>query len=150
MDDFAHLLLGYLIYKSMKLSGAKVGRLELAAALFGAVVPDLVWTAGLADYGAAHTATWYLLIALAFAGFGQATLAALAFGFSTTLHILVDAVMHVGVWMPFAPFDFLAIRGSFNYWETPVSIAVYWAVLLLLTAILLFAEKKKTGKLTAV
>ena len=147
MDDLAHLLLGYLLYKSLKISGAKAGRLELAAALVGAVIPDIVWAVGLANYDAAHTATWYLLIALAFVGFGRATLAAACFGLSATLHILVDATMHVGTWTPFKPLDFIAITGTQNYWEHPWIIAAYWLILLALLGVVLAAEKKKTGKM---
>lgn len=147
MDDLAHLLLGYIIYKTLKLTGAKVGRLELAAALAGAVVPDAIWAAGIANYDAAHTATIYLLIALCFAIFPRAFLAAVCFGLSATLHILVDAVMHAGIWTPFKPLDVVLITGAFNYWENPLAIVAYWLVLLALLGIVLAAGKKKTGKL---
>ncbi len=150
MDDFAHLLLGYIIFRFMKLAGWKAGRLELAALLIGSVLPDPLWAFGLASYTAAHTATWYILLAVPFLLFARTRLAAACFGASAFAHIFVDAFMHARTTVLFAPFLDASITSTFNYWEVWWAIPAYWLALLALLAISLYLEKKKTGRLTAV
>lgn len=145
MDDFAHLLLGFTIWKAMKLAGAKAGKWELAAILAASVLPDILWATGAVDYASAHTATPYLLFALPFAFFARARLAAAGFALSSFLHIFVDAFMHARTTALFVPFSSFAINGGFNYWENPSWIAAYWLALLVLLSLVLYAEKKRNG-----
>jgi len=147
MDDFAHLLLGLVIFKALLLSGRKLGRLELALALVGSVAPDIVWSSGIAGYGVAHTATYYLIFSLPFLLGSRMRNAAVCFALAATAHILSDAPIHIGTWTPFYPFSAIAISGTQNYWEAPWIVVAYWLILLALLALVLFAEKKKTGKI---
>lgn len=147
MDDFAHLLLGFITWKAMKLAGAKAGRMELAAILFASVLPDILWASGAADYAAAHTATPYLLLALPFAAFARTRPAAAGFAAAAFLHVFTDAFMHARTTVLFAPFSDFAVTGSFNYWETGWAIPAYWLALLALLAVALHAEKKRNGEI---
>jgi|GEM_PF-7043873 len=147
MDDFAHLLLGFLIFKALALSGRKIGKLELAAVLLGSIAPDVAWSSGLVpQYAVSHVATYYALLALPFLLSGKTRWAGACFALAATAHVLVDAFIHLGTWVPFYPLTQVSIVGLLNYWEHWWAMAAYWLVLLALLALVLWAEKKKTGK----
>ncbi len=148
MDDFAHLLLGYIIFRFMKLAGWKAGRLELAALLVGSVLPDALWAPGLVSYEAAHTATWYILLALPPLLFARTRLAAACFGASAFAHIFVDAFMHERTTVLFAPFLDFSITGAFDYWKVWWAIPAYYLVLFVLFGVSAHLEKRVGGKVT--
>jgi len=151
MDDFAHLLLGFLIFKALRLYGRKIGNLELAAALLGSVAPDIAWSSGLVpQYAVSHVATYHVLLALPLLLSGKTRLAGACFALAATAHIVVDAFIHIGTWMPFYPLTIISIEGLLNYWEHWWVMAAYWLILLALLAAALYFEKKKTGKLQLV
>jgi hypothetical protein len=145
MDDLAHLLLGYILYRFARIAGAKDDRLALAAFLAGSILPDPLWFFGITSYEASHTATWYVLAAIPFLLFARTRLPAAGFAVSATLHVLVDSVMHARTTVPFAPFLQFSITGTFNYWEQPWSIVAYWLALLLLLGLSFWLEKRKNA-----
>jgi hypothetical protein len=148
MDDFAHLLLGYLVYKALLLSGRKIGQLELAACLLGSIAPDIAWSSGLQpNYAVSHVATYYVLLALPFLLSDRTRMAGVCFALASTAHVLADAPIHLGTWTPFYPLSIISINGSLNYWEHWWAMAAYWALLLVALAGMLLYEKKKTGRI---
>ncbi len=149
MDDFAHLLLGYVVFRFLRIFGVRAGKPELAVILVASILPDPIWFFGLASYAAAHTLTAYILVALPFAAFARTRLAAIWFGMGSALHILIDAIMHARATVLFAPLSGFSITGTFNYWEVWWGIPAYWLAILALLCISLYLEKKKTGRLTA-
>lgn len=149
MDDFAHVLLGYAIFRFLRLAGAKAGKFELAVLLVGSILPDILWASGAADYASAHTLTYYLLACLPFLIFARTRLAAVSFASMAALHIVSDAFMHARTTVMFAPFSDFSITGSFNYWEAWWAIPAYWLVVLVLLAVSVYLEKKGAGKITA-
>jgi len=149
MDDFAHLLLGYAVFRFLKLGEVNAGRLELAAILLGSILPDSLWAFGFASYAAAHTAAVYVSFALPLLPIERTRIAAAVFAASSFLHILADSFMHARATALFAPFSDFAIVGTFNYWEVWWAAPLYWLALLALLAISLWLEKEKSGKITA-
>lgn len=149
MDDFAHLLLGYVVFRFLRLIGVKAGKFELAVLLVASVLPDILWSSGLVSYAAAHTLTPYLLVCLPFLVFARARLPVALFGIGGTLHIIIDSFMHARTTMLFAPLSNIAITGTFNYWEVWWAIPAYWLAILLLLGVSVYLEKKKSGKITA-
>ncbi len=149
MDDFAHLLLGYVIFRFLRLFGLRAGRNELAVALTASLLSDILWASGLLDYAAAHTATAYILLPLPFLLFKNTKPAALCFILASTAHIIADAPMHQRTTVFFAPLSDFAIIGTFNYWELWWGIPAYWLVLLILLGLSAYLEKKKSGRITA-
>lgn len=148
MDDFAHLLLGYLLYRFLRLCGISIGRLELALILIGSILPDPLWALGIASYAAAHTLTYYFAACLPFAFFRKTRLAALCAAAAIALHIIADAFMHKRATVLFSPLSNFSIIGTFNYYDSFLAIASYWLILLCLLALSLYIEKRKTGKIT--
>lgn len=143
MDDLAHLLLGYIIYRFIRIAGLKAGKLERAAILIGSVLPDPLWFLGVASYDASHTATYYVLVALPFLIFAQTRIAAAGFAASSFLHILSDSVMHARTTVLFAPFSDFSIVGAFDYWKVWWAIPGYYLALLALLGIGFWLEKRK-------
>ncbi|MCX8194714.1 MAG: metal-dependent hydrolase [Candidatus Micrarchaeota archaeon] len=147
MDDFAHALLGYVLFRFVKLAGGRAGKKELAAAIFASLLPDILWVSGIASYAAAHTLAYYIIACTPFFLFARTRTAAVLFSAAASIHIVADALMHERATMPFAPFSDFAIVGTFNYWEVWWAIPAYWLSILLLLAFSLYLEKKKEGKI---
>ena len=148
MDDLAHLLLGYILFRLMRLAGMKAGKLELAAILAGSILPDLLWAAGALSYNDAHTATWYIVAMVPFLIFARTRIAASGFAMSSFLHILVDSVMHARTTVLFAPLSDFSITGTFNYWEVWLATPAYWLAILALLALSFYLQKKKERRIT--
>ena len=146
MDDFAHLVLGYALWRAMRIIWPKMGKFELGVILLASVLPDLVWAAGLAGYVQAHTIVPYLVIGALALVFGRTRLAGVGFFLAASAHILIDAMMHVGTWRPLAPYSDWAVAANFNYWNDWGFIAAYWAGVLLILAGVLMAEKMVRGR----
>lgn len=149
MDDFAHLLLGYVLFRFLRVFRVKAGKLELAVILVASILPDLLWAAGLTDYASAHTLTFYLLLSVPFLLFRKTRVAAAGFATASFLHIAIDAFMHERTTVLLAPLSGFSITGTFNYWESWQAIAAYWLAILLLLGISVYLEKKQSGKISA-
>lgn len=142
MDDFAHLLLGYALWRAMRIFWPKMGKFELAAVLVASILPDLVWVAGLAGYAQAHTIAPYAAVGILLLVWGRTRLAGAGFFLAASAHILIDAIMHVGTWRPLAPYSDWSITSAFNYWEDWKVMAAYWAGVLLVLGGVLVLERE--------
>jgi hypothetical protein len=149
MDDFAHLLFGYILFRFLRLFGLKAGPNELAVSLAASLLPDILWSSGLLNYAAAHTATAYILLPLPLLFFKKTRPAAICFIFASTAHIIADTPMHQRTTVLFAPLLDFSITGAFDYWVEWQSILAYYLVLAALLAASIYLEKKQSGKITA-
>ena len=125
-----------------------MGRLELALILAGSLLPDPLWSLGIVSYAAAHTLTYYFAACLPCAFFRKTRLAALGAAAAVSLHIVADSFMHKRATVLFAPLSDFSIIGTFNYYDSYLSIASYWLVLLCLLALSLYLEKRKSGRIS--
>lgn len=149
MDDFAHLLVGYSIWRIARLAG--LGKCKwacLAAALLGSIMPDLLWPWGVFSYQATHAITYYAIFALPFLVWDRTRAPAALFLACTAMHIAIDVPMHMGAYVPFAPLSDWEISGTFNYWTDLWYIAAYWAGALALAAATFLAEWKIKGRMS--
>ncbi len=146
MDDLAHLLLGYALWRAMRIIWPRAGKFELAVILLASVLPDLVWVAGWTEYAQAHTVLPYLVVGALAMFWGRTWLAGLGFCIASSAHIIIDAVMHVGTWKPLAPFSDLSITASFNYWDDWRFIAAYWIGALLILYLVMVTERAMKNK----
>lgn len=135
MDDFAHLLLGFSIARFLRIAGAPIDKLAIGAALVGSVLPDIVWLIGLAPYDAAHRIPYYAAIALPFLLPKKTRWAAVCFILALASHVIIDAYIHVGSWMPLYPLSGWEVVGKINYWQEPVIMIGYWLAVLILVGL---------------
>lgn len=149
MDDFAHLLLGFAIARFLRIAGAPIDRLAIGAAMVGSVLPDAVWLAGIAPYEVAHRLPYYMLLALPFLLPKKTRWAAVCFMLAVASHVIIDAYIHVGSWMPGYPLSNWEIVGEINYWQEPAVMAGYWLATLALVGLTYALERaQKNNKHT--
>jgi len=135
MDDVAHLLLGFAIARFLRIAGAPIDKLAVGAALVGSVLPDIIWLAGIAPYDAAHRIPYYAAIALPFVALKKTRWAAICFVLALAAHVIIDAYIHVGEWMPLYPMSSWEVVGKINYWQEPLVMVGYWIAVLALVGL---------------
>ncbi len=149
MDDFAHLLVGYSIWRIAMLAGFKEGKwLALALALAGSILPDLLWPWGFLSYSQTHTMTYYIMAALLLLAWGKTRNAGALFMIAACAHIAIDIPMHTAVYAPLYPIMGTTFQGTFNYWTDIDYMIGYWIAVLALVGATFIAEWKLTGKMT--
>ena len=149
MDDFAHLLVGYAIWRIARLAGIETaGYASLAAALLGSVIPDILWPWGVLSYAATHTLTYYIVLAIPFLIYKKSRVAAALFLMAVAAHVIIDMPMHEATYTPLAPVINWQVSGTFNYWTSASFMIGYWIAVLALVGATFLYEWKLTGRAT--